>query len=97
MSGIADWLEGNQATCYIKAATGHDCPGCGFQRAFVAFLRGDWGEAWEMYPPLFPFLLTMLLLVAALAFRYRGRLFLLKGAFFTTILFVLVNFAAKFV
>lgn len=90
-----DWLESNQASCYIKATTGHDCPGCGFQRSLIALLRGDFGEAWDLYPPIFPFLLTMLLLIAALAFKYRHRLLFLKGSFFLTVAFILVNFALK--
>lgn len=95
MNRLADWLEGHQAACYIKSLTGHDCPGCGLQRATVALLRGDLAQAWDLYPPLFPFLLMLLLLVAAVAFRFRGRLTLLLASFFTTLLFILVHFALK--
>lgn len=33
--------------CVFKALTGHDCPGCGFQRALHALLHGDIAAAWR--------------------------------------------------
>ena len=98
MSALADWLEGHQASCMIKSATGVECPGCGFQRSLVALLRGDLGEAWDMYPPLFPLLITALLMVFALTFRrypWRGKALLIS--FIVTLGFVVVNYIAKFV
>lgn len=81
--------------CPTKALTGIDCPGCGFQRAFVDLLRGDLAGSWEHYPPLFPFLLTMLLLLFFLLSRYRYRLHLVVGSFFATVAFIVANYVVK--
>ena len=98
MSGIADWLEGHQGTCLIKSTTGVDCPGCGLQRSFIALLRGDLHEAWHMYPPLFPLLLTALLILFVIFFRrYQWRGKALLASFFLTLGFVVVNYISKFV
>lgn len=98
MSGLADWLEGHQGTCTIKSTTGVDCPGCGMQRSFIALLRGDFGEAWDMYPPLFPLLITLILILFALFFkRYHWRGKVLLGSFMVTLAFVIVNYIGKFV
>lgn len=33
--------------CVFRAATGYDCPGCGFQRALHALLHGRVADAWD--------------------------------------------------
>jgi uncharacterized BrkB/YihY/UPF0761 family membrane protein len=83
--------------CPIKAMTGVDCPGCGFQRAASDLLRGDAGGAWAHYPPIFPFLLTLLLLVVALRTQWRWRIRALLGAFFSTLAFIAVHYLLKFI
>ena len=98
MDAIADWFEGHQGTCLIKSNTGVDCPGCGMQRSIVALLRGDLGEAWDMYPPIFPLLVTFLLIIFALTFRkydWRGKALLYS--FGVSLVFVLVNFVWKLI
>lgn len=50
--------------CLLKALTGYDCPFCGAQRAFVAFIHGDISGAWHYNPYLFiisPYLLMILM------------------------------------
>lgn len=39
--------------CTFKMLTGYDCPGCGSQRAFHAFLHGEFARAWEYNPLVF--------------------------------------------
>ncbi len=39
--------------CPFKLFFGIDCPGCGMTRAFLNFLKGNFGKALE-YHPLFP-------------------------------------------
>lgn len=95
METAAQWMESHMLTCPSVAMTGMQCPGCGFQRALADLVRGDLGASWEHYPPLFPFLLTLVLLVVALRSRFRWRLHLLLGAFFTTIAFIGVNYFLK--
>ncbi|MEM7037337.1 MAG: DUF2752 domain-containing protein [Bacteroidota bacterium] len=82
-------------SCPSKSLFGVDCPGCGFQRAFADLLQGDFAGCWEHYPPLLPFLITILLLGVALWTRWRYRLPALVTAFATTCLFILVNYSAK--
>lgn len=47
--------------CPFKYVTGIDCPGCGFQRAFLALLKGDYHESFHLYPPAIPVLLTLII------------------------------------
>ena len=95
MESIANWLEAHALPCPAKAVFSVECPGCGFQSALADLLRGDLAGCWEHYPPLLPFLLTILLLFGAVLFRYPGRLRLLVASFALTCAFILVNYSVK--
>ena len=95
METLTHWLESHLLLCPVKATLGVDCPGCGFQRAFVALLRGDVVACWEMYPALIPFLLTMGLLVIALRSKMRYRMPALVVGVAVTCLLIAVNYALK--
>ncbi len=96
MEPVVHQLEGHLLSCPVRALWGIDCPGCGFQRAFLALLRGDFAACWDQYPPLIPFLLTMGLLVVALRSRLRYRMHVLAAGVATTCIFIFVNYALKF-
>lgn len=52
-----DWLQHYLLPCPFKWLTGIDCPGCGFQRAFLLLLHGQWKASIQQYPPAIPLLL----------------------------------------
>ncbi len=95
METILHWLSDHLLTCPVKAVAGIECPGCGFQRAFVAFLGGDFAACWHHYPPMIPFLLTLVVLVVALRSRLRYRMAVLALSVATTCTFIAVNYALK--
>lgn len=55
--------------CSMKALTGWECPGCGFQRAIHALLNGHFTEAWWCNPFLW---LVMPYLALLIVSRWRG-------------------------
>jgi hypothetical protein len=95
METMVHWLQEHLLSCPVKAFVGVECPGCGFQRAFLALLQGDLGECWHQYPPLIPFLLTIVLLALALRTQLRYRMPALAVSVATTCIFIFVNFAFK--
>ncbi|NML22525.1 DUF2752 domain-containing protein [Pseudoflavitalea sp. G-6-1-2] len=56
------WLEKHMFPCFYKQFFGIDCPACGFQRSFLAALKGDFTESFLLYPPLLPVLVLFLLI-----------------------------------
>ncbi|RNL90648.1 DUF2752 domain-containing protein [Sinomicrobium pectinilyticum] len=60
------WLQHHLVPCPFKWLTGIDCPGCGFQRSFMALLQGDIQKSVELYPATIP-----LLLLFAVAFWHK--------------------------
>ncbi|MFC4143868.1 DUF2752 domain-containing protein [Pedobacter mendelii] len=57
---LFDWLQNNLIPCPFKALMGFDCPGCGFQRAFIFLIEGDLKQSWNMYPPTVPLIFLFL-------------------------------------
>ena len=58
--------------CPVHLLTGHQCPGCGTQRALFLLLHGDFAQAFKANALLF--LLAPYLLTAGIAELYRSRL-----------------------
>jgi len=61
MEEIINFIERNSSPCVFKSLTGHDCPGCGFQRALIELLQGNLYESLLLYPALLPILFTILI------------------------------------
>ena len=81
--------------CGFKQLTGHDCPGCGFQRSVVSLGEGNFTTSFEFYPPLALIFVLFFLLVMHLIFNLKHGAALLKWIFIGTSLSILVNYALK--
>ncbi|WP_373071523.1 DUF2752 domain-containing protein [Zeaxanthinibacter enoshimensis] len=57
--------------CLNKQIFGFECPGCGVQRSFWLLLDGKFGEAFLMYPAIYPLILLLLFLIADRFIRIR--------------------------
>jgi len=75
--------------CPFKYLTGYDCPGCGFQRSFLALLKGDFPQSFHLYPATVPILLTIVISLTANYFwglkskMLVNVLFMLTGSIIT--------------
>lgn len=52
-------LEKYMIPCLSKLLFGVECLGCGFQRAFLLLLKGDFIAAFKMYPAIYSTLLFL--------------------------------------
>ncbi|TVZ17359.1 DUF2752 domain-containing protein [Maribacter sp. MAR_2009_72] len=90
-------LDNFMLPCFIKKLIGIDCPGCGMQRAILFLTKGEFIEAFKMYPAIYPMLLL-------LAFLGANKLYTIKYANTITIIlmistvgFILTNYILKFI
>ncbi|WP_316746488.1 DUF2752 domain-containing protein [Pedobacter gandavensis] len=81
--------------CPIKYLTGLDCPGCGFQRAILALIHGQWQESFQLYPPTIPLLLTFSIALPAHFFAKGKSDTLIKVLFLITGTIILINYGYK--
>lgn len=49
--------------CLNKQLFGFDCPGCGIQRSFIHVVKGEFTEAFYLYPAIFTLILLLLFIV----------------------------------
>lgn len=89
------WLENHLLTCPIKALTGHDCPGCGMQRAILSLLKGDIAESIAYHPAAIPSIVLIIFLGLHLKFRFRFGAKLLIALYILTALITMGNFLLK--
>ncbi|WP_443937517.1 DUF2752 domain-containing protein [Pedobacter sp. MW01-1-1] len=80
-----NWLQNHLIPCPLKFLTGIDCPGCGFQRSFIALVQGDFAKSWSLYPPTVPLLLMFSAVGLFYLFPFKKRDFVIR------ILFLLVG------
>lgn len=66
---IISWLEQNMLACPSKKFLHIECPGCGFQRSFIALLKGDIMSSLMLYPATIP--LIVLLVYTFLHVKYK--------------------------
>lgn len=88
------YLEDNLLSCPWKKM-GIDCMGCGMQRAIIHLLKGEFSEAFYMYPPIYTIIIMFVYLGFHLKFRFKIGHKILIGLFILNILITFVNYMIK--
>ena len=96
-SGLIDWLEKRQLPCFYKSAFGIDCPGCGFQRAFIALLRGDFLESLKLYPALIPTIAMLVLLAVHVFYHLKHGAKILMWLFILNSAIIVISYICKLI
>jgi len=68
--GFTQWLQKNMFSCPSKKYLHIECPGCGFQRSFIALLSGDIQNSWHFYPATIPILLLFTFTLLHLKYKF---------------------------
>lgn len=59
--------------CLNKKLFGVECLGCGFQRSVLHLLRGEFAEAFHLYPAIYTLLLFLIFIILNLKFKFKHR------------------------
>lgn len=81
--------------CPIKKTFGVDCLGCGFQRALLILFKGNFAEAWQLYPPVFSVSIFLIFLFLSLADKKRNYSKLLKILLVFNLIFIPLSYFFK--
>ena len=95
-SDFIHWLEQHQGVCPYRKYLGMPCPGCGMQTAFIDLLKGEIWQSILDYPPLIPLILTVLMLILHLIFKFRYGAAIIKYLFIFTVILIVANYISKF-
>ncbi|NNC70272.1 MAG: DUF2752 domain-containing protein [Flavobacteriaceae bacterium] len=92
---IITFLEENMFSCHIKQQFGIDCIGCGMQRSFIHLLKGEFIEAFYLYPAIYTLIIMFGYLVLHLKFNFKLGHKVLLYLFIMNVLIMLTNFLFK--
>jgi hypothetical protein len=67
--GFISFLENNLLSCQWKNA-GVTCAGCGMQRSIIHLLKGEFTEAFHLYPAIYTLLIMFAYLGLHLKFNF---------------------------
>ncbi len=90
-------MEEYMLPCLNKKYLGFECMGCGIQRSVALLLRGEFIEAFLMYPAIYPLisLLGFLLVNQFKTLKYAN--FIIPLLSIVTVGTVIINYALKFI
>ncbi|MBB6236645.1 hypothetical protein HDC90_001257 [Pedobacter sp. AK013] len=92
---FVDWLQNHLIACPFKALTGIDCPGCGFQRSFIALVQGDLSKSWSLYPPTIPLLILFASAGLLYKLQIKQRSFIFRILVIAIGNFVMISYVHK--
>lgn len=71
MKMMALHIEDYMLPCMTKQIIGMDCPGCGLQRSVVHLAKGEFLDAFNMYPAIYPLTALILFTLASQFYTFK--------------------------
>lgn len=88
-------MEDYMIPCMNKAIMGIDCPGCGTQRALALLLRGEFADAFFMFPAIYTTILLIGLIGLHLADKSRNYQKVIIGTAIANAVVVIISYIYK--
>lgn len=93
--GLISFLEEHLLSCHWKKNYGIECMGCGIQRSIILILKGEFVEAFYMYPAIYTLMILFGYLLLHLKFSFKMGHKVLLWLFIINITIMLTNFILK--
>ncbi len=92
---LLSFLEENMLSCQWKQQFDVECMGCGMQRSIIHLLKGEFLEAFYIYPAIYTLIVMFIFLLLHLKFSFKKGHKILLYLFITNILLMLGNYFLK--
>lgn len=92
---IISFLENNLLSCQWKEQFNVECTGCGMQRSIIHLLKGEFVEAFYMYPAIYTLIIMFAYLGLHLKFEFKQGHRILLYLFISNLAIMLINFFIK--
>lgn len=88
-------MEEYMLPCMNKKYLGFECMGCGIQRSITLILRGEFVEAFFMYPAIYPLVLlfSLLILNQFISIKYANKSIIILAIL--TVATIIVSYIIK--
>ena len=92
---IIQFLEENMLSCSWKQGFGIDCMGCGMQRSIIHLFKGEFIEAFKLYPAIYTLIIMFVFLGFHLKYDFNKGGKILIYLFSINAFIILTNFILK--
>ncbi len=92
---LLSFLEENMLSCQWKQQLDVECSGCGMQRSIIHLLKGEFSEAFYMYPAIYTLIIMFVFLGLHLKFDFKKGHKILLYLFITNLVLMLSNYFFK--
>ncbi len=90
-------LDDYMLPCLTKKYIGFDCLGCGLQRSFIYVLRGEFLEAFYLYPAIFTLFLFAGFIFINFFFKFKNGQKIIRYLAIINILIIVINYILKMI
>lgn len=88
-------IEDYMLPCMWKKTFNVDCMGCGMQRSIALLLKGEFVEAFIMYPAIYTLIAMFAYLVLHIRFSFKNGHKIILGLFILNISIIVISFLIK--
>ena len=93
--GFISFLENNMLSCQWKEQFDLDCLGCGMQRSLVHIIKGEFIDAFIMYPAIYTLIFMFAYLIFHIKYNFKKGSKVLLYLFITNVAIMLFNYIIK--
>ncbi|WP_418514054.1 DUF2752 domain-containing protein [Corallibacter sp.] len=90
-------MEEYMLPCLNKKIFGFDCLGCGLQRAAALLIRGEFVEAFYMYPAIYTLIPLFLVVGLNFFFKFKHASKIINTLAILTVAIIIVSFTIKII
>ncbi|WP_346881453.1 DUF2752 domain-containing protein [uncultured Algibacter sp.] len=90
-------MEEYMLPCINKKLFGMECMGCGIQRSFALLLKGEFIDAFFMYPAIYSLILLFLSIGINIFFKFKQSNLVISSLAIITIITIITNFTLKII
>ena len=88
-------LKDYMLPCLSKTFFGLECLGCGFQRAFVLLIHGNFIDAFKMYPAIFTLLGLFLFILLNFKLKFKNSKKIISSLAYINLSIMIINYIVK--
>jgi len=95
--GITSFLEDHLLSCQWKDTLGVECLGCGLQRSFIHLLKGEFADAFFIYPAIYTLIGMLIFFGLHAKFNFLKGDMVLKWLLIINVIIILASFIYKII
>ena len=93
--GFISYLEQHMLACQWKQHFGVECMGCGMQRSVILLLKGQFVDAFYMYPAIYTLIAMFSFLLLHINFNFKKGAKVLLYLFIINVIIMITNYIIK--